>query len=183
MCASGNPRRTGWREGNPAAKEARRRMTRSSPARALVALGVLALLLVACSQPAALASATASPSATARPSATPEATASPSASPEASEAEASESAEASAVEVTIEGSRFEPGELTIPAGTEVTFVNLDTFAHTATEGTGGQAVDDPVADENLDGGASATARFDEPGTYEITCRFHPTMQMTITVES
>jgi len=25
--------------------------------------------------------------------------------------------------------------------------------------------------------------FDEPGTYEITCKIHPSMQMTITVEA
>ena len=99
----------------------------------------------------------------------------------------SESAEASeaaggAETVDLSGFAFDPTELTIAAGTEVTFVNADSAAHTVTEGTDGAAADDPIIDEELAGGAETSFTFDEPGTYEITCLFHPDMNMTIVVE-
>ena len=86
------------------------------------------------------------------------------------------------VRVVMELSRFDPEELTIAAGTRVTFVNDAPFEHTVTEGTGGQAVEDPIIDEEVAVGGSVEFTFDDPGTYDITCRIHPTMQLTITVE-
>jgi plastocyanin len=80
--------------------------------------------------------------------------------------------------VSLAGFAFSPSELTIPAGTTVTFT--DTAHHTVTEGTDGEAVDDPIVDE--DGGSDIEVTFDEPGTYNITCKIHPDMNMTITVE-
>ena len=98
------------------------------------------------------------------------------AAPSESEATASEES------VRIDGSQFDPSELTIAVGTEVVFTNADGFAHTVTEGTDGQAVDDPIVDEEIEQNGSVSVTFDEPGTYEITCKIHPSMQMTITVE-
>ena len=80
--------------------------------------------------------------------------------------------------VSLAGFAFSPSELTIPAGTTVTFT--DTANHTVTEGTDGEAVDDPIVDEQ--GGSDIDVTFDEPGTYNITCKIHPDMNMTITVE-
>ena len=81
--------------------------------------------------------------------------------------------------VSLEGGAFSPSSLTIQAGTTVTFT--DTTGHTVTEGTDGTAVDDPIVDE--DGGADPIeVTFDEAGTYNITCKIHPSMNMTITVE-
>jgi plastocyanin len=80
--------------------------------------------------------------------------------------------------VSLSGSTFSPSTLTIAAGTTVTFT--DTASHTVTEGTSGGAVDDPIVDEA--GGADIEVTFDEPGTYNITCKVHPAMNMTITVE-
>lgn len=80
--------------------------------------------------------------------------------------------------VSMAGFAFSPSELTIAAGTTVTFT--DTGGHTVTEGTDGEAVDDPIVDEN--GGSDIEVTFDEPGTYDITCKIHPDMNMTITVE-
>ena len=80
--------------------------------------------------------------------------------------------------VSLAGFAFSPSELTIPAGTTVTFT--DTANHTVTEGTDGEAVADPIVDE--DGGSDIEVTFDEPGTYNITCKIHPDMNMTITVE-
>ena len=51
-----------------------------------------------------------------------------------------------------------------------------------TEGTGGQAVDDPIVDREIAQNRSVRVTFDEPGTYDITCKIHPSMQLTVTVE-
>ena len=80
--------------------------------------------------------------------------------------------------VSLSGGAFAPSTLTIPAGTTVTFT--DTSGHTVTEGSDGQAVDDPIVDES--GGADVVVTFDEAGTFDITCKIHPNMNMTITVE-
>ena len=80
--------------------------------------------------------------------------------------------------VSLSGNAFSPSTLTIAAGTTVTFT--DTATHTVTEGTDGVAADDPIVDET--GGADIEVTFDEPGTYNITCKVHPAMNMTITVE-
>jgi plastocyanin len=81
--------------------------------------------------------------------------------------------------VSLAGGAFSPASLTIAAGTTVTFT--DTAGHTVTEGSDGTAVDDPIVDE--EGGADPIeVTFDEAGTFDITCRIHPAMNMTITVE-
>ena len=80
--------------------------------------------------------------------------------------------------VSLSGGAFAPSTLTIPAGTTVTFT--DTSGHTVTEGSDGQAVADPIVDES--GGADVIVTFDEAGTFNITCKIHPSMNMTITVE-
>ena len=80
--------------------------------------------------------------------------------------------------VSLAGRTFTPSSLTIPVGTTVTFT--DTTGHTVTEGTDGQPVDNPIVDEA--GGADIVVSFDEAGTFHITCKIHPSMNMTITVE-
>jgi plastocyanin len=125
--------------------------------------------------PTATAGTTATATASAEP--TPAATESASATPSESE-----DAEADEERVTIGISDFEPATLTISVGTEVVFENEAPFDHTVTEGTGGQAVDDPIVDSQVAAGDEVSVTFDEPGTYDITCTIHPSMQMTITVE-
>ncbi len=105
-----------------------------------------------------------------------------SAEPSESEAAESEAPAAGEERVRIDGSTFDPEELTVAAGTEVLFVNADGFGHTVTEGTGGQAVDDPTVDEEIAQNGTVSVTFDEPGTYDITCEIHPSMQMTVIVE-
>jgi plastocyanin len=147
--------------------------------RSAALFGILALVLVACASPAA------SPSATDRPTPSASEAATPSASPSAVESESaapSEEATAEEVRVRLESSTFDPSELTIPAGTTVLFLNADSYAHTVTEGSDGQAADDPIVDREIAENRSVRVTFDEPGTYEITCKIHPSMQMTITVE-
>ena len=105
-------------------------------------------------------------------------------SAEPSESEAAESQAPAAGEerVRIDGSMFDPEELTVAAGTEVLFENADGFAHTVTEGTGGQSVENAIVDEEIAQNGTVSVTFDEPGTYDITCRIHPSMQMTVIVE-
>ena len=61
-------------------------------------------------------------------------------------------------------------------------MNADSAAHTVTEGTEGTAVEDAIIDEELEQNGSTSYTFDEAGTFDITCKFHPSMQLTITVE-
>jgi plastocyanin len=81
--------------------------------------------------------------------------------------------------VSLANTTFTPSTLTIPAGTSVTFT--DGAGHTVSEGSDGTAVDDPIVDEEWNG-EPIVVMFEEAGTYQITCRIHPTMSMTITVE-
>jgi plastocyanin len=84
--------------------------------------------------------------------------------------------------VRLEGFAFDTEELTIAAGTEVSFLNADSAPHTVTEGADGVAVDSPIIDEELAPNQGTSFTFDEPGTYDITCLLHPSMNMTIIVE-
>lgn len=71
---------------------------------------------------------------------------------------------------------FEPEELTVPAGTTVTWVNEDTVRHTATADDGTFDVDTPEE------GDEGSFTFDEPGEYSYVCEVHASMTGTITVE-
>lgn len=137
--------------------------------------GVVGALLTAMLILAACGDAT---SATA--SATPE-TAADDPSPTSAEASASPSAEGDGEvvdTVSLAGGQFTPRSISIPAGTTVTFT--DTGGHTVTEGSNGTAVEDPIVDET--GGADIEVTFEGAGTYSITCRIHPGMNMTVTVQ-
>lgn len=133
---------------------------------------VIAMLALAACSPSASASAPA------------ESAAASSAQPPAASAAASPS-EAGTVSgdttVTISGRSF-GGDITISAGSSVTFVNEDEFGHTATNGVDGVAAADALFDVTLPAGAtSEPIVFDTPGVYQVTCKVHPTMNMTITV--
>jgi plastocyanin len=142
-------------------------------------------LLLAAMLALALAACTATPEATGdagEPTEAAESEPAESEPAETSAAEESEEAEADEARVRIDGSAFDPEELTVPVGTEVQFVNADNFEHTVTEGTDGQPVDDPIVDEEIAQNGTVSVTFDEAGTYEITCQIHPSMHMTVTVE-
>lgn len=80
--------------------------------------------------------------------------------------------------VAIERSRYEPRSVTVPAGAEVTFRNLDPAVHTVTSPEGGT----PFDSGDLGEGEELVVRLDEPGTYEYLCEIHPTMRGTVVVE-
>jgi plastocyanin len=86
-----------------------------------------------------------------------------------------------ATTVDIASLKFGP-DVTVAAGTAVTWTNNDTVAHTATEGSNGVAAPNARFDLQLAVGASDSFTFTDPGTYQVTCTLHPTMNMTVTVE-
>ena len=78
--------------------------------------------------------------------------------------------------VTIKDFAFDPADLTVAAGTTVTWTNADATGHTAT-------ADDGSFDcRPLAGGASRSFTFATPGTFDYHCAIHgPTMAGRITV--
>jgi plastocyanin len=85
------------------------------------------------------------------------------------------------VEIVMQNTTFQPAEITVQAGTTVTWNNEDPFPHTVTSGTR----DDPTAlfdSGNLGGGQSFSFTFDEAGTYEYFCSVHAGMAGTVIVQ-
>jgi plastocyanin len=82
---------------------------------------------------------------------------------------------ASANAVDIQNFAFSPDTLSIPAGTTVTWTNLDSATHTVT-------ADDGAFDSgNLPTSQTYSFTFDTPGTYTYHCSIHTYMTATITV--
>ena len=79
-------------------------------------------------------------------------------------------------EVRIEGFAFGPDVVTVDPGASVTWTNVDRTTHTVTQN--GELLDSP----DLRTGDTHEVTFEEPGTYEYFCKFHPAMRATITVE-
>ena len=77
--------------------------------------------------------------------------------------------------VAIKGFAFSPANITVKAGTTVTWTNQDQDAHTVTA-TGGA-----FGSQALDTGAHYTFTFTKPGTYDYLCTIHPFMTATVVV--
>ena len=91
--------------------------------------------------------------------------------PDASAGDAS--AEGETVEVAIENFSYgDPLEITV--GTTVTWTNMDSAPHTATSSGNFQS-------NGLNQGESFSFTFEEAGTFDYFCEFHPNMSSTITV--
>ncbi|HYU50993.1 MAG TPA: plastocyanin/azurin family copper-binding protein [Candidatus Limnocylindria bacterium] len=103
-------------------------------------------------------------------SSTPVATAAP-----ASAAPSSAGGGGGASAVTIQNLAFNPPTLTVKVGTEVTWTNQDSAAHTVTFDTGGATSD------NLAQGATYKQTFSSAGTLAYHCKIHAFMTATITV--
>jgi plastocyanin len=84
---------------------------------------------------------------------------------------------ADAPQVTIDNFAFTPAEITVSAGTTVTWLNRDDIPHTITDAA------DPRAFKSapLDTGDSFSHMFAAPGTYHYFCSLHAHMQGTIVV--
>lgn len=84
---------------------------------------------------------------------------------------------ASQVDVEIAGFDFSPRDLTVRAGTAITWTNRDSVPHDATDRAGEWGTG------YLREGESATVTFESPGVYEHMCTIHPNMRATLTVEA
>ena len=71
--------------------------------------------------------------------------------------------------VAVQAFVFDRAEITVPAGTTVTWTNNDPVAHTVTDVN--QAWDSGLFDQ----GATYSKTFAEPGTYDYYCIPHPMM--------
>jgi plastocyanin len=77
--------------------------------------------------------------------------------------------------VAIKGFAFSPANITVKAGTTVTWTNQDQDAHTVTA-TGGA-----FGSQALNTGAHYTFTFTKPGSYDYLCTIHPFMTATVVV--
>ena len=77
--------------------------------------------------------------------------------------------------VGIDNFTFVPAEITVTAGTEVTWINHDDIPHVVASSS--KLFRSPV----LDTDGSYAKSFDEPGTYEYFCALHPHMTGRVTV--
>jgi plastocyanin len=82
------------------------------------------------------------------------------------------------VTVRIDNFTFGPAELTIPAGTKVTWVNHDDVPHTATSNSKPRLFDS----KTLDTDEEFSFVFTAPGTYDYFCALHKHMTARITVK-
>lgn len=161
-------------------------MARSLIGRPLIPLVALAVALVAISalalgdaslnaaQPTADAATETNAPAAGTPGATPSAG---DATPSADDATPSAGGDgATEVMVTIDDFLFEPPALEIAVGTTVTWTNLGGVPHVAT------ARDGLFDSRNLFTDETYSYTFEEAGTFDYFCRYHPRMTGTIVVE-
>lgn len=87
-----------------------------------------------------------------------------------------------AVVVEMEGDAFSEEELTVAAGTVVSWVNNDPHDHTVAHGEDGVAAEDRSFNLPVPAGQNREHTFEEAGTFPITCSIHPEMNMTVIVE-
>lgn len=79
--------------------------------------------------------------------------------------------------VSIQNFAFNPVNISVKAGTKVTWTNKDSAPHTVTE------TDDKTGPSsgNLSNGDSYSFTFTKPGIYHYSCSVHPNMTGTVTV--
>lgn len=80
--------------------------------------------------------------------------------------------------VAIEGFAFAPEDLTVAAGTEVTWTNGDGSPHSIQDDSGEELFEES---EDLDDGDSFGFTYERPGEYAYLCGIHNYMQGTVTV--
>jgi plastocyanin len=74
---------------------------------------------------------------------------------------------------------FDPAEVTVKAGTKITWTNSDDLPHTVTK-DGGPGPD--FDSGNIDPGGEFEQTFDQKGTIDYVCTIHPGQAGTVTVE-
>lgn len=89
---------------------------------------------------------------------------------------AAPSARAAGALVVMKNFDFSPMDVTVTAGSTVTWKNLDGEPHTVV------SVDGAFRSSALDQDDTYQFRFDKPGVYKYVCSIHPKMMATITVK-
>jgi plastocyanin len=110
------------------------------------------------------------------PAASPVATEAPAATPAADETDQGDKQGIASVAVQIDNFAFGPADQTVAAGGIVTWTNVDSVAHTVS------AADGSFDSGNLNPGETYVHQFEQAGTFEYHCQYHPNMMGTITVE-
>jgi len=82
-----------------------------------------------------------------------------------------------AKQVTIDNFSFSPTTITVPAGTEVTWVNHDDIPHTVVSDDKSTFKSRP-----LDTDEKFSFTFAKPGTYNYFCSIHPKMTAKVVVQ-
>lgn len=72
--------------------------------------------------------------------------------------------------------------VTVKVGQAVAFVNDNQATHTVTEGTYAEPAPNACVDVTLPVNTTVVVTFNEPGTYQFTCRPHKVMQTSVVVE-
>ncbi len=98
-----------------------------------------------------------------------------SAASKATSSSAATPASGTKVSIAIANYAFKPADITVKAGTKLTFTNHDATAHTATTRSAG------FDTGTLKPGASATVTVGKPGIYSYYCQFHAFMVAKVTV--
>jgi len=146
----------------------------------ITTMSVLSLFLTACGQSGADSSGISETESTAAPNA------SPNSSTEMSKMQMpakpspavgkNQSTSSSPNQVVVENFSFQPGTLTVKAGTSVTWVNHDDIPHTVNEN------DKRFKSGTLDTDGQFSYKFTSPGTYSYFCSLHPRMTGQIIVK-
>ena len=84
---------------------------------------------------------------------------------------------AQTMSITIQNFSFQPATVTVPAGTTVTWTNMDSTTHTSTSDTG--AWDSG----SIPQGHSFSFTFTQVGTFPYHCAIHPNMHGTVIVQA
>jgi plastocyanin len=82
-----------------------------------------------------------------------------------------------AVEIRIDNFSFGPASITVPAGTDITWVNRDDIPHTVVSEDKTTFKSHP-----LDTDEKFSFKFDKPGTYTYFCSIHPKMTAKVIVQ-
>jgi len=84
--------------------------------------------------------------------------------------------------ITIQNLAFTPATVTIPKGTTVSWVNLDSTNHQVVNDAQGTIAQGALFTSNsLPKGAGYLFKFETPGTYQYHCSIHPSMKGTVVV--
>jgi plastocyanin len=78
--------------------------------------------------------------------------------------------------LTVENFNFTPADITVAAGTTITWTNNDDVEHTVT------ASDNSFGSKALETGDTFSFTFSKPGTYTYFCAIHPFMTGRVTVQ-